>query len=241
VKAPKLEVRDDADVLAQDVATALTGEIHRAISEHGRAHIVLTGGGIGTAVLGALVPMDIDWRHVDLWWGDERFLAEDSPDRNATQARHALLDHIAIPAANVHAMPSNTGQSAEQAAMTYADELARSSADGTVPRFDVLLLGVGPEGHIASTFPDSPAASAAGTVCAVHQCPKPPPTRVSLTFPAIRSAAQVWLIASGAAKAEAIARAAAPGTNPVDVPAAGAVGHVDTVFWLDRDAAADLP
>lgn len=236
----KVEVRADAGALAADVADALAARIRDAQQARGTAHIVLTGGGIGTAVMAELVTREIDWASVQVWWGDERFLAPRDPERNATQAYAVLLDHVRVPSANIHPMPADEGQGAEQAAIDYADELSMASTTGTVPRFDVLLLGVGPEGHVASIFPDSPAAHAGGAVVAVHECPKPPPTRVSLTFPSIRSAIEVWLVASGDEKAEAIARALTPGADPIGIPAAGARGQASTTAWLDEAAAARI-
>ncbi len=109
-----------------------------------------------------------------------------------------------------------------------------------MPHIDVLLLGVGGEGHIASIFPESPAAYEERTVVAVRGCPKPPPTRITLTFPAITSADEVWLVAAGAAKASAIGMALG-GAGPVQVPAAGARGRHRTLWFLDRDAATEVP
>ena len=116
-----------------------------------------------------------------------------------------------------------------------------ASGEGPVPVFDVCLLGVGEEGHTASVFPDSPAVhEKQRTVVAVRDCPKPPPTRVSLTLPAIRRSTQVWLMTTGEAKADAIA-AALGGATEVDIPAAGARGQQRTLWLLDRAAAAKLP
>lgn len=240
MSAHSIEVRDSPSAVAEAAAAALAERIAAAQRQNGRAHIVVTGGGIGTATLAALGRLSVDWSRVDLWWGDERFLPEGDPERNVTQAAQALLDHVSIPAAHIHAMPADAGQGAEQAARDYADELAAASVDGMAPRFDVLLLGMGPEGHVASIFPDSPAAHAGAPVVGVHDCPKPPPTRVSMTFPLIRSAREVWLLATGAAKAEAVAEALRPGADPVVIPAAGATGRERSIAWLDADAAALL-
>lgn len=239
---PRLvEVRSTPEELAQAVAVGLGGRIASAQAEHGDAHIVLTGGGIGTAVMAALANLPLDWSRIDVWWGDERFLAQGHPDRNVTQARQVLLDRVPVPAEHVHAMPADHGQGVEEAAADYADQMSAASRDGLLPRFDVLLLGVGPEGHVASIFPASPAAHAAAPVVAVHDCPKPPPTRLTMTFPTIRSAREVWLMAAGTTKATAIADALRPGTDPVDVPAAGATGQLASITWLDQAAAAGIP
>jgi 6-phosphogluconolactonase len=213
--------------------------------------LVLTGGGIGTAVLEQLrsgpAHDAVDWTHVDFYWGDERFLAPGDPERNETQAREALLDHLPVDPARVHPMGADTGtrpSGAEAAAEAYAELLAaqaRPEDHGPVPAFDVTLLGMGPEGHTASVFPHSPAVyEAERTVVAVHGCPKPPPTRVSLTLPAIRRSVEVWILATGESKAAAVAMALG-GAGEVAIPVAGATGTHRTLWLLDRAAAAKLP
>jgi 6-phosphogluconolactonase len=147
-----------------------------------------------------------------------------------------------VPAARVHAMPPSDGGFAEpeDAAAWYAGELAAAAGpDRDLPRFDVLLLGIGAEGHTASIFPESPAAQDERPVFAVRDCPKPPPTRVSLGFAAINSAEEVWLVVAGAEKAPAVARALA-GAAPGELPAAGVHGRRSTRWWLDAAAAAEI-
>lgn len=233
--APRLSISEDEESLVATVADALTN----VLVAPGPHHLVLTGGGVGTRVLGALAERGatIDWSRVHIWWGDERFLGAGDPERNETGAREALLDVVPIPADHVHAMPADTGQGVEAAAMAYADELAAHSDDGYAPDFDVLLLGMGPEGHVASLFPGMPEIHAAQSAVPIENSPKPPPTRISLSLAAIRSAREVWVVAAGAGKADAAAAALSDATSPDDVPAAGARGRVDTVFWLDRAAA----
>jgi 6-phosphogluconolactonase len=109
-----------------------------------------------------------------------------------------------------------------------------------VPSFDVLLLGIGPDAHVASLFPGLPALYDKRPVVAVRGAPKPPPTRLSLTLPAIRCARDVWILAAGREKAGAV-RLALSGAGPVQVPAAGARGRQRTLFLLDRAAASQLP
>jgi len=133
------------------------------------------------------------------------------------------------------------GDDPDAAAARYAAELAAAAgAGGGVPAFDVLMLGIGPEGHIASIFPESPAAHAGGSVVAVRNSPKPPPTRISLTFGAIQAAREVWILASGAEKAEAVAQALS-GVSQDKLPAAGARGLDRTLFLIDEAAASELP
>ncbi|PRY29962.1 6-phosphogluconolactonase [Pseudosporangium ferrugineum] len=227
----------DADVLASAVAARLVTAIIEAQAVRGRADVVLTGGRVAAKVLRAVKDLPataaIDWSRVDLWWGDERFLAAGDPDRNETQAREALLDALPLHAARVHAMPPSDGPDGDDAAAAaarYGDELAAS-----LPTFDVLMLGVGEDGHVASLFPGHPDATADGTVTAVHDSPKPPPTRISLTFSAIRSAAEVWLVAAGPDKADSVGAALRGDTG---LPAARATGTRKTVWLLDTAAAA---
>jgi len=235
----------DGQLLASAVAARLVTVLVDAQAERGSASVVLTGGGIGTAVLAALAQTPardaIDWPHLDIWWGDERFQATGDPERNETGARAALLDHVAVDPGRVHPMPGPDGpdgDSPEAAAARYASWL--SDAYGAVPSFDVLMLGIGPEGHVASLFPHMPALTDSRSVVAVHDSPKPPPTRLSLTFPSIQAAREVWILASGAEKADAVA-AVVSGSSPADVPAAGARGTERTLLLVDRDAAAKIP
>jgi 6-phosphogluconolactonase len=222
-----------------------------AVAAKGMASMVLTGGGIGTQVLAELAAAPardaVDWRRVEIWWGDERFLPTGDPERNETGARSALLDHVDVVAERVHPIPGPDGPDGpdpEAAAAGYA-RLLRTAAQpqdrGGVPRFDVLMLGIGPDAHVASLFPGLPALyEEERTVVGVRGAPKPPPIRISMTLPAIRSASEVWILASGAEKAGAV-RLALSGAGPVQVPAAGARGLSQTLFLLDRAAATEVP
>jgi len=213
--------------------------------------VVLTGGGIGTRVLVELAAAPardaVDWRRVEIWWGDERFLPTGDRRRNETGARAALLDHVDVLPRHVHPMPGPDGPDGpdpEAAADRYAVQLrtaAQPQDRHGVPRFDVLMLGIGPDAHVASLFPGLPALyEEERTVVAVRGAPKPPPTRLSMTLPAIRSASEVWILASGREKAGAV-RLALSAAGPVQVPAAGARGAQQTLFLIDRSAAAEVP
>ncbi|ADG88697.1 6-phosphogluconolactonase [Thermobispora bispora] len=249
MSVPTVIVHRDAEVLAQAVAARLITRLVDTQAARGSAHLVLTGGGIGIATLAALAATPardaIDWRSLDIWWGDERFRPSGDPERNETGAREALLDHVDVDPGRVHPMPgSDSGLTPEEAAEAYAAELAaaaRPEDHGPVPSFDVLLLGIGPDAHVASLFPGQPAVYEEDRpVVAVHGAPKPPPTRLSLTFPAIQAAREVWVIAAGAEKAQAVWLALS-GAGPYQVPAAAARGRQRTMFLLDRAAAAKIP
>lgn len=246
--ASSVIVSRDPDTLAAAVAARLVTRLVDAQAVRGSASVVLTGGGVGIAALAAVRASAargaVDWRRVDLWWGDERFVPAQDAARNDRQARQALLGSLDLDPARVHAMPAldgPDGQDADAAAARYADELAAAARpDADTPSFDVLLLGMGAEGHIASIFPESAAAHDDRTALAVHGCPKPPPTRITLGFRAITAAREVWLLVAGREKAAAVAMALA-GAGPVQVPAAGATGRLQTLWLLDAAAAAALP
>ncbi len=247
MSGPVVVVHPSPDALATATAARLLLRLLDAQSLHRPVHVVLTGGGMGTRVLAevAASPLRdaVDWSGVHVWWGDERFLPDGDPERNETQARAALLDAVPLPPENVHAVPplGPGTPTPEDAAAAYADALAASAgqsddAGPAVPAFDLLLLGVGPDGHVASLFPGHDTVEASTTTVAVHDSPKPPPERVSLTLPAIEAAAEVWLVVSGADKAEAVGRALA-GADPREVPAAAVRGRTRTLWLLDVAAA----
>ncbi|MDH2390316.1 MULTISPECIES: 6-phosphogluconolactonase [Streptomyces] len=249
--ARQLVVHHDKALMAQAAAARLITRIVDAQSARGTASVVLTGGRNGNALLAALAASPardaVDWRRLDLWWGDERFLPEGDAERNVTQAREALLDRVPVDPSRVHAMPASDGEwggDADAAAAAYAAELAaaaRPENHAAVPSFDVLMLGVGPDTHVASLFPELPGVrETERTVVGVHGAPKPPPTRISLTLPAIRSAREVWLLAAGEDKAKAAAIALS-GAGEIQAPAAGAYGRSRTLWLLDAAAASRLP
>ncbi|CAJ1499205.1 6-phosphogluconolactonase [[Mycobacterium] kokjensenii] len=237
----------DSDALVAAAGDRLADAIESAIAARGRALIVLTGGGTGIALLHRLGEhaARIDWGCVQLFFGDDRFVPAADPDRNDKQAREALAGRVDIPAANVHAMPASDGaygDDLDAAALAYQEVLAANAEPGhPAPDFDVHLMGMGGEGHVNSLFPDTDAVrETTRLVVGVPDSPKPPPRRITLTLPAVRRSREVWLVVAGDAKAEAVA-AAIGGADPVEVPAAGAVGREQTVWLLDAAAAAQLP
>ncbi|MGB2922652.1 MAG: 6-phosphogluconolactonase [Mycobacterium sp.] len=240
---PIIETYSDSAELVAAAGDRLVGAIIEAIAARGVAAIVLTGGGTGIALLKRVGERsdEIDWDKVHVYWGDERFVSADDDERNDKQAREALLDHVGIPATNVHAMAATDGEFGDDlnaAAQGYAQLLDESFEAG--PEFDVHLLGMGGEGHVNSLFPDTAAVrETERLVVGVTDSPKPPPRRITLTLPAVKRSREVWLVVSGAGKADAVA-AAVGGADPVDVPSAGAVGREATVWLLDEEAASKL-
>jgi len=238
----RIEVHEDAQALAAAVAGALVARLMEAQADGHVPQVGLTGGTIADTVHRRLAEIsaasEVDWSRIAFWWGDERFVAADSPDRNAGQARAALLDHLPVDPGNVHEVPS-TDEAADvgAAAAAYSSAVREHGAGG----FDVLMLGVGPDGHVASLFPGSTQLDVDDEAAvAVTDSPKPPPERVTLTYGALNRSRSVWLLVSGSEKAEAVAKALDPTTDRHDIPAAGVAGSVETVWFLDRAAASRL-
>lgn len=211
----RLQVFDDAEAVAAAAARIVTA----AIREQGRTRLALAGGSTPRRCheLLAAIP-DLPWERVTIFFGDERCVPPDSPDSNYRMAADTLLDRVRTGA--VHRIQAELG--AERAAAAYASLVAAAP-------LDLVLLGIGPDGHTASLFPGNPGLDATGYVTAVHDAPKPPPDRVSLTLRALREARRVVFLVAGADKREAVRRAG-EGTVP-----AGLIANAE---WLvTRDAA----
>ncbi|MFD1827727.1 MULTISPECIES: 6-phosphogluconolactonase [Mumia] len=236
---PEVIVDRDPDQLARSVADQLVSTL-AALQAQGRVpSVVLTGGTIADKIHRTVAARAedgrVDWSRVEFFWGDERFVAPGSDDRNERQVRRALLDHLDVDESRVHAMPADDGTlTLDEAADSYADVVR-----GRV--FDVVMLGVGPDGHVASLFPGKPTLTVNDRdTIAEPSSPKPPPARVSLTFAALNRGREVWFLVSGAGKADAVARALAG--DPVETtPAAGVRGTEQTMWMLDEGAASAVP
>ena len=251
------------DVLAQAVAVRVLTTIRNLLAEPGRSRvdIALTGGTDGNRVLRAIgtdpLADDLDASRVHIWWGDERFVPEDSDDRNAKQAREAwfgkLIEDGLMPAGNIHEMPAD-GRDADEIASASPEQtdavLAAAAAEyqrelveqlGSEPALDIAMFGVGPDAHFASLFPDhgeveidDPHVLVAG----VRDSPKPPPLRVTLTVPMIARSKHTWVFTSETCKADAVKAAFAQRDNP-HAPSSYADG--EELLWLiDEGAASKL-
>jgi 6-phosphogluconolactonase len=242
------------------IAARLITKLVDVQDKYGEATVVLTGGTVGIGTLKAVADSPaapaVDWSKVNFWWGDERFVSSDDPDRNTKQAFQALLSHIPVDPDRIHE-PGSSDQfgTPEEAAEDYARQLRDAAASehaadmsddrpeqpAALPRLDVVLLGVGPDAHVASLFPEQAGIREKElTVVGVRNSPKPPPLRVSLTLPAINTASEVWMVVAGEDKAGAVGLALA-GANPVQVPAAGPRGTSRTLWLIDENAASRVP
>jgi len=240
---PGFMVYDDAQRVAEAVADQFIECLAEAQALRGSASVVLTGGRTGIAVLEQVrtAPgrQNVEWSAVDFFWGDDRFVGRSHPDRNELQARRALLDHLDVDPARVHPMEASGGKygaAAGISARAYRQLLADYQIEGE-PLFDICLLGIGEDGHVASLFPGLDAVQERIlTALSVHGSPQPPPTRITLTLPALCGSREVWLLATGAGKADAVARVLA-GAAAAEVPAAGVRGLDRTLWFLDSAAA----
>ncbi|MCH1866740.1 6-phosphogluconolactonase [Nocardioides sp. CFH 31398] len=238
--APTVRTHPDADALAHSVAVALVHRLATWQAEGREPAVALTGGTIAERIH-ALVPTldtsSVDWTRVTFWWGDERYVAADSDERNDRATVRDLLEPLGVPAANVHRMPTTDDGHADvdAAAAAYADEVRSQGGGG----FDLVMLGVGPDGHVASLFPGFAQLGADDLAVGVTGSPKPPPERVTLTFAALERTEEVWFLVSGEAKADAVRRALAEDGTVDETPARGVRGG-DRTWWLDADAASLL-
>lgn len=251
---PSDRIVETKDEIAPAAAESSARQLAEALTRRGVAHLVVTGGSVGTATAAALpealTEAGADLSGLHIWWGDERFVDPDSSDRNEVGVRETMLNPLreaGLPERNIHPMPSaSDGMSLEQAAAWYGQQLDLAGGDEPFRTrgrafFDVLWLGMGPDGHVASLFPEHPDQRETGaSAVPVEDSPKPPPQRISLTWPVLNSARHVAFLVSGADKAEAVVGGHGS-IDPWPVPASAVRGLESTTWYMDRDAAGGLP
>jgi 6-phosphogluconolactonase len=197
----------DAEAVAERATREIAQHIERAREERGVAHLVLSGGTTPERSYELLADALEDWQGVEVWFADERCVGPEHEESNYRMAREKLLDRVPVPAERVHRMEGELGP--EQGAESYAQALSSVAPDEGLPVLDVVVLGIGPDGHVASLFPDAPTLQAGEqAVClGVHNSPKPPPERITLSLAVLRAARRCLLLATTAGKAQAIAGA----------------------------------
>lgn len=235
----ELTVLADRAAVEQSVAELLVKEIIDVLAIRDECTIVLTGGTVGIGTLHAVARSprcaDISWDRVRILWGDERYVPAGHPDRNDEQADEALLRHVPVDSRKVLRFPSSdSGLSLETAAGEFTKMLVLEFPDGF--HADVSLCGIGPDGHVASLFPGRD--HGPGTVIAVHDSPKPPAERLSLTFEALNSSRKIWIVCAGTDKAEAVHRLMTDDAETT--PAVRLKGLEETKVFADTSAASAL-
>lgn len=193
----------------------------------------MPGGSVAARVFPRLARLPLPWKNIDLFLADERLVASDHPDSNALAVRQYWLDHLAAGGPRFHPMPTS-GVSAEEAARAASHTLCAIAGDP--PRLDLVMLGVGPDGHVASLFPErSEWQTSPDWVLAVHDAPKPPPDRLSLGLATLAAAREIWFVAFGAEKAAVVAEARAHLRSPLPLAVVARSGP--NVRWFLDDAA----
>jgi 6-phosphogluconolactonase len=237
---PDLRVFSDVNELSLRAAEAVARTVNDAVRSTGRCSLVLSGGSTPRTLYGLLASRfraQIPWAHVHVFWGDERYVPPRDVQSNYRMAKETLLDHVPCPVANVHPMPTHFSDP-DVAARNYEATL-RSYFSGAPPAFNVVLLGLGPEGHTASLFPGSPALAEPTRWVLAVTAPADPPVRLTLTFPLLNRAANAYFLVTGSNKARALHDILTGTADPNRCPAAGvrlAAGKL--IWWVDRDAAA---
>jgi 6-phosphogluconolactonase len=230
MSAPEWRVFPDMDALVAALADALLHEAEHALATRGAFDLVLAGGNTPRALYRALAESAAGNPHWQIWYGDERCLPAADRGRNNVMAETAWLAGSGIPADNWHTIPAELG--ADAATSAYADLLKG------VGEFDLVLLGVGEDGHTSSLFPgaDWGAAADSPDVLPIYGAPKPPPQRVSLSAARLSRSGKVWFLATGASKRAAVQqwRSGQP------LPVSAITGRLETVAWLDADAASSV-
>ena len=189
---------DKPEGIPRTLVREVVEEAERALRGRGGFALALPGGSVATSCFPALAAASVDWTRTDFFWGDERAVPPDDPESNFGLARRLWLDPAGVPASRVHRMNAERPD-VDEAAAAYAAEMV--SVLGSPPRLDVALLGVGPDGHVCSLFPGHPLLDERDAwVAAVHDSPKPPPRRVTLTLPALAASGLVMVVATGASK-----------------------------------------
>ena len=226
-----LEAYADKQELIDNIDEIFEEAVKELLVEQPAVHVVLTGGTVGIALLENIDPSNkLDWSRIHLWWGDERFVASDSEDRNAVQAHKALFSKIRIDSSKLHVFPSSdNGLTLDAAAEQFAAHVAEAN-----PKFDLVFLGMGPDGHINSLFPGKPTPAPGVQIIAEHDSPKPPPQRLSFTYEAMNAADEIWLTVAGADKADAVS--VAFGDDPTALPVGRVQGISKTVWFVDQTA-----
>lgn len=237
----EVRVSPDPTALTHAVACGLVETLRRAIAAAGGCSVALPGGNTPRALyrlLGSAYRDALPWKAVHIFWGDERYVPADDPRSNYRTAKDEWLDHIAIPPQNVHPMPTDLAD-IDEAARLYEATL-RAHFPGPWPRFDLILLGLGADGHTASLFPSSAALEERNRWVVPVRAPVEPSARLTVTLPVVNRAAAVWFLVSGADKAKVL-RKLLEGRVGEDLPAAQVrPERGELILWVDSAAAALL-
>jgi 6-phosphogluconolactonase len=240
----RIAIYPDTNVLSHEAAQYIVQVAQESIVTHGRFTIALSGGNTPKTLYGLLgsepYSSQIDWNLVEIFWSDERCVPPDSPDSNYHMAQEVLLSKVPIPANQIHRVPADKPDR-DAAALEYTQEMQRVLGTSTIPSFDLIQLGMGPEAHTASLFPHQASLHEQQRLVMPVSVPKPPPPRLTFTPPLLNAATRVLFLVTGADKAEAVQAVLEGDRQPDEYPAQIVQPPRGEVVWmLDTPAAARL-
>jgi 6-phosphogluconolactonase len=231
----RVEVLENTPAIVQRALTLVVDRIQAAIAQRGLCTLALAGGSTPKPLYEQLASQDLPWDKLHIFWGDERYVPVDHPDSNAGMARQAWLNHVPIPAANIHQMPTHPADPAAAAAQHDAElQTFFRVGPGEFPSFDIILLGMGDDGHTASLFPHTPALQVGDRGITVGDKDGNP--RLTFTAPLINAARAVLFLVAGANKRPALAQVFSPDCDTAQYPS-GLIRPVGELWWLLDEAA----
>ena len=230
-----IAIYPDLDTISQQAAAYVARIAREAIVTRGRFTIALSGGGTPRKLYSLLATgpysSQIDWKLVDIFWSDERCVPPDDPESNYYMAQEAMLQHLSIPVAQVHRMPADRPDR-DAASLAYTRDMQQVFGTNRVPDFDLIQLGMGPEGHTASLFPHQPSLHETQRLVMPVSVPKPPPDRLTFTPPILNAAHHILFLVTGADKADALHAVIEGPTNPEEYPAQIVQPPNGEVTWM---------
>ena len=236
-----IAIYPDIDTISRHAAADVARIAREAIVTRGRFTIALSGGGTPRRLYGLLASepysSQIDWELVDIFWSDERCVPPDDPESNYRMAQEVMLSHLSIPVAQVHRMPADRPDR-DAASLDYTREMQRVFSTNGIPEFDLIQLGMGPEGHTASLFPHQPSLHETQRLVMPVSVPKPPPDRLTFTPPILNAARNVLFLATGSDKADALRAVIEGPYNPDEYPAQIVRPPNGEVTWMVDSAIA---
>ena len=237
-----IAIYPDIDTLSREAAQYIVRLASESIVMHGRFTIALSGGSTPRKLYSLLgsepYRSQIDWALVEIFWSDERCVPPDSEDSNYRMARETLLSNIPIAAKQVHRMPADQPDR-DVASQAYTLELQGTFGTDGIPRFDLIQLGMGPEGHTASLFPHQPSLHEQQRLVMPVITPKPPPPRLTFTAPLLNAARHILFLVTGADKSDAVHAVLEGEYNPDEYPAQIVRPKDGEVTWMLDTAAAE--
>jgi len=239
-----IAIYPDTNILSHEAAQYIIRVAQESIVTHGRFTLALSGGNTPKKLYGLLASepyaSQIDWNLVEIFWSDERCVPPDSPDSNYHMAQEVLLSKVPIPANQIHRTPADEADR-DAASEAYAQEMCNVFGTNGVPKFDLIQLGMGPEGHTASLFPHQASLHEQQRLVMPVSVPKPPPARLTFTPPLLNAAAHILFLVTGTDKEEAVQAVLEGDHQPDEYPAQIVQPSQGEVTWmLDTAAAAAL-